>query len=105
MIAGRGILWNCTAIAALAAGCVLFLVVSGLTQENSAAEAAPPAQAPRTQQPPGFVDAVGRWFEEGTAKFKSQMESAQEKLGKLGNQTQEATKEATGAITSSPMRG
>jgi hypothetical protein len=102
MIAGRGILWNCTATAALAAGFTLFFVASGLTQENSAADATAPAQTPRTQQPPGFVDAVGRWFEEGTAKFKSQMESAQEKLGKLGNQTQEATKEATGAIVGLP---
>lgn len=102
MIAGRGILWNCTATAALAAGCALFFVASGLTQENSAADAAPPAQAPGTTAPPNFVDAVGRWFEEGTAKFKSQMESAQEKLGKLGNQAKEATKEATGAIVGLP---
>jgi hypothetical protein len=98
----RGIRWNCTATAAFAVGCALFLVASGLTQENPASNAAPPAQAPSSNQQPGFVDAVGRWFEEGAAKFKSQMEDAQEKFGQFGSQAREATKEATGAIVGLP---
>jgi hypothetical protein len=102
MITRRGIVWNCAATAALAAGCALFLVAAGLTQENRAtADAAPGAQAPSANQP-GFVDAMGRWFEEGAAKFKSQMENAQEKFDKLGSQAREATKDATGAIVGLP---
>jgi hypothetical protein len=114
MITRRGILWNRTATAVLAAGCALFLVASGLTQENRATvDAAPPAPAPSANAQPGFVDAMGRWFEEGSAKFKSQMESAQEKFnsqmqsaqekfGKLGSKAREATKDATGAIVGLP---
>jgi hypothetical protein len=104
MIARRGrILRVCTATAALAAGCALFFVAAGLTQENgAAADAAPGAPAPGSNQQPGFVDAMGRWFEEGAVKFKSQMESAQDKFDKLGSQAREATKEATGAIVGLP---
>jgi hypothetical protein len=103
MIARSGIFGNCTATAALAAGCALFFVASGLTQENRpAADAAPPAQAPASNAQPNFVDAVGRWFEEGAAKFKSQMESAQGQFDKLSNQAREATKGATGTIVGLP---
>jgi hypothetical protein len=74
----------------------------GLTDENSSADAAPSAQAPSSNHQPGFVDVVGRWFEQGAAKFKSQMENAQEKFDKLGTQAREATKDATGAIVGLP---
>ena len=102
MFTRRGSRWKSTATAAFAAGCTLFLVASSLTQENPAPNAVPPAQAPSNNQQPNFVDAMGRWFVEGTEKFKSQMESAQEKFGQFGNQAREATKEATGALVGLP---
>jgi hypothetical protein len=65
-----------------------------------AAVEAPTAPAPANQS--GFIDAVGRWFEERAAKLKTDMQSTQEKLNKLGTQAREATKEATGAVVGLP---
>ena len=84
--------------------CSALLCGPGLAQESRPVAdppAATPAPAPAVNQP-GFVDAVGRWFEEGTAKLKTGMQSAQEKLDKLGTQAREATKEATGAEVGLP---
>ncbi len=90
---------------ALAVGVCAFVVGgSGLAQDSlPLADPPPPAPAPgpSTSQP-GFIDAFGRWLEEGAAKLKTDMRSAQEKLGKLGNQAREATKEATGAVVGLP---
>jgi hypothetical protein len=84
--------------------CALLVAGSGLAQENRpSADPPPTAQAPSppTKQP-GFIDSFGRWLEEGAARFKTDMQSAQEKLDKLGNQAREATKDATDAVVGLP---
>ena len=49
-----------------------------------------------------MVETFGRWLEEGTTKFKSNMEDAQATFDKLGNQTLDAAKDATGAVIGLP---
>ena len=65
----------------------LLLVVAALAQEVQpaqsqappASEPAPPAAvAPGKSFQPGFIDAFGRLLEQGAAKFKSDMQGAQE---------------------------
>jgi hypothetical protein len=85
-----------------ALGMALLVARSGLAQESRPEPPAAvqgPAAAPNET---GFIDAVGRWLEDGAAKLKNGMEDAQEKLSKLGTQAQEATKEATGAVVGLP---
>ena len=51
-------------------------------QASSAAAGSPTAFGAR----PGFIDAFGRWLEEGASKFKSDMQDAQEKFDQFGGQ-------------------
>ena len=113
---------------ACAAACALLLLGPAPAQETQA-PTAPPSQAP-TQAPsqapslipglavpnlfppppllpnlspqPGLIETFGRWLDEGTTKFKSDMRSAQETFDKLGNQTIDAAKDATGAVIGLP---
>ncbi len=56
-----------------------------------------PAAAPmESNQKPGFIEAFGRWLEDGASKLRTDMREVQEKLDKLGKETREAAKEATG---------
>ena len=85
------------AVSLATVGCALLMAPSVRAQES---HAEPPAtvQAPAARATqPGLMDAVGRWLEEGATKLKTNIDSAQEKLGKIGTQAREATKEATGA--------
>src|SRR5262245_25286790 len=71
------------------------------TPPQAAADGAgnqPATPAPPAPFQPGFIDAVGRWLEQGAAKFKSDMHDAQEKFDKLGNQARDSAKETTGAV-------
>jgi hypothetical protein len=113
------------AAASLAAAgvCALFLVVSALAQEaqplsqspnQSPSQSPSPSQNPNqpainppaTQVPPafqpGFIDAVGRWLEQGATRFKSDMQEAQENADKFGSQARDAAKETTGAVIGLP---
>ncbi|HEY6992578.1 MAG TPA: hypothetical protein VH397_02615 [Xanthobacteraceae bacterium] len=45
-----------------------------------------------------MVETFGRWLEEGTTRFKSDMQGAQETFDKLGSQTFDAAKDTTGAV-------
>ena len=45
---------------------------------------------------PGFIEVFGRWIEDGATKLRSDMREVQEKLDKLGKETREAAKDATG---------
>jgi hypothetical protein len=63
----------------------------------------PPSAAAPAPFQPGFIDAVGRWLEQGAAKLKSDVQGAQDKLGekldKLGKDAREGPKEgASGAV-------
>ena len=60
------------------------------------------APAPNPNYLPGFIDAFGRWLEDGHAKFKSNMEGAHETFDKLGSQARDAAKDATGTIMALP---
>jgi hypothetical protein len=51
---------------------------------------------------PGFIDALGRWIEEGNAKFKSDMQGAQDNLDKFGKEARDAAKDATGNLMGLP---
>lgn len=51
---------------------------------------------------PDLIETFGRWLEEGTTRFKSDMQGAQETFDKLGNQTFDAAKDATGAVIGLP---
>ena len=93
---------------ALIAGCTVLLTVSALAQDArplaeipspGASAANPPA--PNTAAP-GFVDAVGRWLEDGTTKLKSDFQGAQQTLDQLADQTRDAAKDATGAVIGLP---
>jgi hypothetical protein len=102
---GRIFHLRAASVPAMAVGACAFLVAgSGLAQENAPPADPPPAlqaPSPATKQP-GFIDAFGRWLEEGADRLKTGMQSAQEKLDKLGNQAREATKDATGAVVGLP---
>jgi hypothetical protein len=66
----------------------------------------PATAAPDQAFRPGFIDALGRWLEEGASKLKSGVQGAQEKVDQLGSQARdaakEATKEATGSVLALP---
>ena len=92
------------ALALAALACVPLIAGSVFSQES---RPEPPAAVPAPTPPdpasqPGFIDAMGRWLEQGAAKLKTDMENAQETLGKFGTQAREATKEATGAVIGLP---
>jgi hypothetical protein len=92
-------------LASASAGlCALVLAASALAQDSP-----PPAQPPSEPSPPaavtpgpsfqpGFIDAFGRWLEQGAAKLKSDMQGEQEKFDRLGNQARDAAKDATGGL-------
>jgi hypothetical protein len=113
MISRLGRIFHQTTVSvpAMVAGAWALLVAgSGLAQERIAQENRPLAEPPPAAQEapspattqPGFIDAFSRWLEEGAARFKTDMQSAQEKLDKLGSQAREATKEATSAVVGLP---
>ena len=58
----------------------------------------PPPLLPNLAPQPSLIETFGRWLNEGTTKFKSDMQSAQETFDKLGSQTFDAAKDATGAV-------
>jgi hypothetical protein len=102
-----------------AGACVLVLAVSTLAQEARSPGQSPiqaplqaqgqpqaplaspaptpaPSQTPDDSNPafrPGFIDAFGRWLQEGTSKLKSDMQGAQDNFDKFGNQARDAAKE------------
>ena len=114
------------ALHAVAGFCALMLAISAPAQETQPPGAAPfqgpgpaPTQAPN-QAPnqgandpaapgasppafkPGFIDAVGRWLEEGASKLKSGVQGAREQVDQFGSKAREAAKDATGAVGALP---
>jgi hypothetical protein len=102
---------------AATAACALCLAFSALAQDASSAKPdpdpsatsptgglslfPPPPLLPNLGAPPG-IETFGRWLEQGTTRFKSDMQGAQETFDKLGNQTLDAAKDATGAVITLP---
>jgi len=97
----------CAAVALMAA-CAVLMGVCALAQEarppaDIPAAANPPATSdPNATARPGFADAVGRWFEDGTTKLKSDLQGAQQTLDQLADQTRDAAKDATDAVMGLP---
>jgi hypothetical protein len=93
-----------TGLAVLGAGACMLAVVALAQDSALQGQPEPPPSAAQTpNSKPGFIDALGRWLEEGRAKFKSNIESVQETFEKLGSQARNAAKEASGAIGSLPV--
>jgi hypothetical protein len=104
--------WATVARAGVGA-CALFVALSALAQDApnpspspgqnpSTLGSDPSSSPPAPNVAPGFVDAMGRWLEEGATKFKSDLQGAQERFDQLGTQTREAAKDATGAVIALP---
>src|SRR5215467_5938871 len=98
---------------ATVAACAVFLLVPALAQEArppaeipsqnaSAAAANPPPAAPNSMPGPSLVDTIGRWFDDGTTKFKSNLQGAQQSFDEFADQTRDAAKDATGAVMGLP---
>jgi hypothetical protein len=93
---------------ALVVACAVLMGVCALAQEarppgEIPAAANPPATSdPTSTARPGLVDSVGRWFEDGTTKLKSDLQGAQQTLDQLADQTRDAAKDATGAVMGLP---
>jgi hypothetical protein len=99
--------------AALAA-CALCLVTSAPAQDirppgeipsqqpGEPAANPPAAPAPNSVFRPGVVDAIGHWLNEGTTRFKSDLQGAQATFDQLGKETRDAAKDATDAIVGLP---
>jgi hypothetical protein len=98
---------------ATVAACAVFLLVPALAQEarppaeipsqNAGAAAAnPPPAAPNSMPGPSLVDTIGRWFDDGTTKFKSNLQGAQQSFDEFADQTRDAAKAAPRRRTAPP---
>jgi len=105
--------WDFAVARATMAACTVFLLVPALAQEarppaeipsqNAGAAAAnPPPAAPNSMPGPSLVDTIGRWFDDGTTKFKSNLQGAQQSFDEFADQTRDAAKDATGAVMGLP---
>src|SRR5262245_45364044 len=99
-------LWRSWVALRATVGACLLLVASAQAQDvetqTPPADPPPAAQAPSPNYQPGFIDAVGRWLEQGAARFKSDMQDAQEGLDKFGSQARDAAKDVTSGILALP---
>ncbi|HEY7244201.1 MAG TPA: hypothetical protein VH678_09995 [Xanthobacteraceae bacterium] len=87
----------------VAGACALLLAGSAIAQEaGPALQSAPPAPVGASPNQPGFMDAFGRWVEQGAKNLKSNLEDAQSRLEKLGSDASAATKDAAGAVVGLP---
>ena len=62
------------------------------------ASPSPPASAPRNE--PGFLDAVGRWFDQSAAEFKAGVDKMKGSINELNERRDKAAKEAAAATKS-----
>ena len=69
------------------------------SQQPSDPAANPP---PNSGSAPGFVDTIGHWLNEGTTRFKSDLQGAQATFDQLGKETRDAAKDATDAVVGLP---
>lgn len=96
--------------------CALALAFSAFAQEVPAPSPAPapvpgqpPADTPSTTPAapssafkPGFIDVLGRWFEESATRFKSGLQGAEERFDRFNKQARDSASEATGTIMGLP---
>lgn len=81
---------------AVAAGSVLLLCsLAAAAQEPKPAD--PPARQAAPAYQPGMLDTVGRWFKDSVSRLNSNVESARQTIGGLGERASGAAKEAASA--------
>ncbi|HEY1360793.1 MAG TPA: hypothetical protein VGF60_01035 [Xanthobacteraceae bacterium] len=100
---------RCTSLTGAISGAALLLAVGVLAQDGQSPPAGSPPRidppaggAADPASPPGFIEALGNWLKDGAGKLKSDMQGAQDRLGKFGSQVHEAAKDATGTIIGWP---
>jgi hypothetical protein len=108
---------SATVAHAVVGGCTLFLALAALAQEAQSPNQTPaPAQSPNAGSffslpplllpplppQPNLVETFGRWLDQGTTKFRTDMQGAQETFDKLGSQTRDAAKDATDVMIGLP---
>lgn len=62
----------------------------------------PPLLLPNLDLKPDPIETFGHWLQEGTTRFRSDLQDAQETFDRLGKQTRDAAKDATGAVIGLP---
>jgi hypothetical protein len=88
-------------VLAISAGCLAALVMPLLlTQIASAQQTVPPSEPlaatqPAPPEPHGFFEAIGRWFDQGTAGFRSHVAGARISMDEF-NQRAEETRKSIG---------
>jgi hypothetical protein len=90
-------------VVCLCAGAILFGAAMAAAQEQANTK---PPDPPKTAESQGFFAAVGRWFEEQSANFKSGLKDAGTKVETFSQEaaktTVEGAKEAAGAVARIP---
>jgi hypothetical protein len=64
--------------------------------------AANPAGAPDSVSQPGFVDTMGHWLNEGTTRFKTDLQGTQATFDQFAKETRDVAKDATDAVMGLP---
>jgi hypothetical protein len=94
--------------AAIALACPLLLSRLAAAQE-AAPQAAPPPPPATAQQPvepapggPGVLDSLSRWFDEGAANFRAQMQGVKQRMEDLNEKAAATGKSAVDAMVKLP---
>ena len=87
--------------------CAFALAIPAHAQSGPTHGSVPPeprqeAATPAPSSQPGFIATLGRWFEAGAAKFKSDMQGAQENLDRFGKEARDVAKDATTGLIALP---
>jgi hypothetical protein len=80
--------------------CAVLAVVCAHAQEIKPAAESDAAAQPAAK--PGFIDAFGRWVQQGATQLKSGMQDAQQRIEQFGKQAHEGAKDLTGAVVGLP---
>jgi hypothetical protein len=71
-------------------------------QPSGPAANSPAAPAPDSAFRPGFVDTIGHWLNEGTTRFKTDLQGTQATFDQFAKETRDVAKDATDAVMGLP---
>ncbi len=71
-------------------------------QAGESAANPPAAPAPDSVFQPGFVDTIGHWLNEGTTRFKTDLQGTQATFDQFTKETRDVAKDATDAVMGLP---
>jgi hypothetical protein len=107
--------WSFAAIArAVVAVCALGLAAPAPAQDlrppgdipsqqpGESAANPPAAPAPDSVFQPGFVDTIGHWLNEGTTRFKTDLQGTQATFDQFAKETRDVAKDAADAVMGLP---